>query len=137
MRDAAQNGPFLEDKRVLIVEDEYLIAQDIKEMVLAFGGRPVGPVPSLQAARELSASQPVELALIDYNLRDEAALPLVEMLLSDGVATVIVTGYDHSALPARFADMPVVSKPPAKSSLKAAIVRAIGIARGDGASEGS
>lgn len=129
MSDAGMNGHFLGNQRVLIVEDEYLIAQDIREMVLAFGGQPVGPVPSLNAARELSAGQPVELALVDYNLRDEAAMPLVEALLDEGVATVIVTGYDRDSLPARFADMPIVSKPVAMSSLKAAIVRAIGIAR--------
>jgi CheY-like chemotaxis protein len=80
--------------RVLVVEDEALIAQDIKEMLLEAEAVLVGPASGVGEARQLIRDGAiVDLALLDVNLGDEPVTPVLEALLhARGIPTLINTG---------------------------------------------
>ena len=79
--------------RVLVVEDETLVAQNIREMLLEAEGIPVGPVASVSEARQLIKEGPgLDAALLDVNLSDGLVTPVLEALSARGVPTVVYTG---------------------------------------------
>jgi DNA-binding NtrC family response regulator len=79
--------------RVLIVEDETLVAQNIREMLLEAEGIPVGPVASVSEARQLiKEGTGLDAALLDVNLNDGLVTPVLEALSARGVPTVVYTG---------------------------------------------
>jgi DNA-binding NtrC family response regulator len=79
--------------RVLIVEDETLVAQNIREMLLEAEGIPVGPVASVSEARQLiKEGTGLNAALLDVNLNDGLVTPVLEALSARGVPTVVYTG---------------------------------------------
>jgi len=79
--------------RVLVVEDEALIAQDIKEMLLEAEAVLVGPASGVGEARQLIRDGAiVDLALLDVNLGDEPVTPVLESLHARGIPTLIYTG---------------------------------------------
>ncbi|KMO44086.1 hypothetical protein VQ03_04835 [Methylobacterium tarhaniae] len=97
--------------RVLVVEDEYFIADDISRALTRHGVEVVGPVPTVQEARALLASQTLDLAVLDINLRGELVYPLVAELTRRGVPMVFATGYDNAAIPPEHGSIPAWSKP--------------------------
>jgi CheY-like chemotaxis protein len=83
----------LHDCHVLVVEDNYMIAQDTAEALLETGARVIGPVPSLREALYLAiAEDRIDCAVLDVNLRDEVSWPLVDVLLARGVPLLLATG---------------------------------------------
>jgi DNA-binding NarL/FixJ family response regulator len=116
------DGP-LHDKRVLIVEDQYLIADDMRRAVLALGGLPVGPYANIEGAM-MALEPPVDLALLDINLAGTEVYPLVDELLSRHTAVVFATGYDDSMIPERYKACGRLRKPVSRANLQSA-VRAI------------
>lgn len=97
--------------RVLVVEDEYFIADDLSRALTRHGVEVVGPVPTVREARALAASHALDLAVLDINLRGELVYPLVAELTRRGVAVVFATGYDAAAIPADYEAIPAWSKP--------------------------
>lgn len=97
--------------RVLVVEDEYFIADDISRTLMRHGAEVVGPVPTVKEARALIISHTLDLAVLDINLRGELVYPLVAELTRRGVPIVFVTGYDAAAIPADYGAIPAWSKP--------------------------
>lgn len=81
-------------RNILIVEDDPIFALDLQDLVYESGGNPVGPAHCLQGALELSASYPIDLAIVDVNLSDGPTGLSVARLLSErfGIRTVIVSG---------------------------------------------
>lgn len=103
---------FLQSKRVLIVEDEYLIAQDLAEALRAAGADVAGPVGSAaDAERLLGSGRRPDLALLNVRLRGGTVFALADKLDDAGVPFLFVSGYDASSLPERFKDRPRVEKP--------------------------
>ncbi|KMO27698.1 hypothetical protein VQ02_32650 [Methylobacterium variabile] len=97
--------------RVLVVEDEYFIADDISRALIRHGVEVVGPVPTVQEAWALLGSRPLDLAVLDINLRGELVYPLVAELTARGVPMVFATGYDTAAIPTDYGAIPAWSKP--------------------------
>ncbi|KMO10860.1 response regulator [Methylobacterium platani] len=106
---AGQERP--EPLRVLVVEDEYFIADDISRALIRHGAEVVGPVPTVEEARRLLSSHRLDLAVLDINLRGELVYPLVAELNRRGVPMVFATGYDAVAIPAKYGAIPSWSKP--------------------------
>jgi len=100
----------LTGSRVLIVEDEYYLADDIAEVLRSCGADVVGPVGSLAEANELARTG-IDCAILDMNLRGEMAYALADRLSEAGIPFVIATGYNSASLPQRFAGQPRVEKP--------------------------
>lgn len=104
-------GP-LAGRRVLVVEDEYFLADDIVRTLTALGARIVGPYGDLQEATNIvDRDIAIDAAIVDVNLRNEMAFPLARVLRSRKVPLVFTTGYDKSSIESEFHDVRLLGKP--------------------------
>ena len=110
MGSTAETGA-LAYRRVLIVEDEYFLADDIAQALNKLGAQVVGPVPSPEKALALLADEPVDAAILDINLRGRMVFPVADALREQGVPFVFATGYDETAVPEAYKDVPRWEKP--------------------------
>lgn len=123
---AAAARTALQGLRVLVVEDEYMIAQEIAEVLADAGAETLGPVPSVgEALRLVGAEARIDCALLDVNVGNEAVWPAVDMLLARGVPIVLATGYDASAIPRAYAHLPRCEKPASGSDLTRALAQVL------------
>lgn len=100
-------------RRVMIVEDEYLIAMDLALGLGDLGAEIVGPAGSVREALELleDAGNTLDGAVLDVNLRDERVYPVADALRARGVPFVFASGYDAALMPPEYADVPRCGKP--------------------------
>ncbi|HEX8572432.1 MAG TPA: response regulator [Allosphingosinicella sp.] len=124
-RDQDQHPPGggLSGARILIVEDEYYLAEDLAGVLKGAGAEVVGPVGSLRQAEAPVAAGGLDGALIDMNLRGEPAFDLAERLKDAGIPFVIVSGYSREALPPSLAEAPRLEKPVDSAHAVAALAR--------------
>ena len=117
----------LRGRRVLVVEDEYIIAQETTEMLSNVGAETLGPVPAVADACQLLAAADgrIDAALLDVSLRGEAVWPLVDELLARRVPVVLATGFDAAAIPPRYAALPRCEKPVGMRDLTRALERVL------------
>jgi len=106
-----KGGESLEGIRVLIVEDEFFLADDLARALRAAGGEPVGPVATVEQAEGLLASEQVDAAILDLNLRGRMASEFVERLATTGLPCLIVSGYGNDGLPASINAVRKLEKP--------------------------
>ena len=112
MASVPNGGRALPGCRILVVEDDYLIAQCIVEVLEGAGIDVVGPVASVGEARALLAvAGRIDAALLDVNVGTEAIWPVVDLLAAAGVPTVLSTGYDATAIPLAYVPLPRCEKP--------------------------
>lgn len=107
--------------RVLVVEDELLIAMYLEDTLAQAGYEVIGPVPQLRPAVDAVRNQPCDAAILDIHLADQPVFPLADMLARRGVPFVFLTGYDAANLPERFRGRPVLVKPCATGVLVATV----------------
>jgi len=88
----------LDGKRILVVEDEALIAAMVEDMLAELGAVVVGPATTLAKGMALAGSEPLDAAVLDVNIRDERIDPVAELLRSRGVPMVFATGYGAGAV---------------------------------------
>jgi CheY-like chemotaxis protein len=109
-------------QRILLVEDEYMIAMDMEHELRSMGRTVLGPVPSLDEAQQVADSEPrIDLAILDLNLGGERAYPLADKLIDRGVPLIFITGYDESTIPERYSAIPRYSKPITRTALQRAL----------------
>jgi CheY-like chemotaxis protein len=102
----------LEGRNILVVEDEYLIADDICDALINAGATVLGPCPTVETAAQLVAEQAViDGALLDINLAGTMVFEVADKLIERGVPFAFATGYDRASIPDRFADVPRLEKP--------------------------
>lgn len=110
------------DRSVLVVEDEYFMARELAEALGANGIAVIGPVGSVDDALDLlDDSDQIDGAVVDINLQGEKAFPIADALLARGIPFVFVTGYDRSAIPARYDAVPRCEKPANVSDISRAL----------------
>jgi DNA-binding NtrC family response regulator len=114
----------LHGRRVLVVEDEYLLAEELSHVLAEAGARVLGPVAKVKAALELIRSDHgPEVAVLDMNLCGEMADPVAEALLESNVPFVLTTGYENNALPECYSGAPRMNKPIDTRSIIKALAR--------------
>jgi CheY-like chemotaxis protein len=113
-------------RRVLVVEDESLIALFIAEQLSKLGHIVVGPAFSLSEARRFSAESLIDLCLLDLNLRGEFAGEVADTLARREIPYLIITGYDP--IDRRYPNIEVLSKPIDTLELQRAIARTMWLA---------
>jgi len=102
----------LQGRRILVVEDDYVMAQDLAAELRGAGAEVLGPVSDLDGARDILASSPApDAALLDINLGGEMVYPLADALRGLGILVAFVTGYDACTMPAGYAHVPCFEKP--------------------------
>ena len=117
-----QSAPMIEGRRVLVVEDEFLIAEDIRQQLESLGARVLGPVPRVTAAlRLIDSGQAVDGATLDVTLGSERSFPIADALRARGVPFVFVTGCDEWTLPDVYRDVPRYRKPADLSGIAEAL----------------
>jgi DNA-binding response OmpR family regulator len=103
----------LKGRRILIVEDEYLVAKALAQALQALGAEVIGPAPTLDRGLELLQSEGnrVDAALLDVNLGGVQVYPLADRLIARGTPIVFITGYDGRAIPPLYANVTRFEKP--------------------------
>lgn len=102
----------LAGRHILIVEDDFFVADDFAATFEGAGAKVVGPAASLSQALELiERTERLDGALLDINLQGEMVYALADRLRERGVPVVFATGYDRSAIPDLYADIPLCEKP--------------------------
>jgi CheY-like chemotaxis protein len=87
------------NSRVLVVEDEWLIADEVCHQLLKAGYRVVGPVPSVHEALSFIGEDEVDAALLDYRLNDKDSCQIAEELAAHDIPFAFLTGYDPRESP--------------------------------------
>ncbi|WP_284164791.1 response regulator [Frigidibacter sp. SD6-1] len=120
------DGQILRHRRVLLVEDEYVIAVDLCAELTSEGAEVVGPVSSVDAALSiLKSGAQMDLAVLDINLRGKMVYPVADLLAGRSIPFIFATGYDGIAIPRRFGSVPCCEKPVSIASLRRAVARAL------------
>ena len=102
----------LRDRRILIVEDEYLVAMSLRDALESLGSVVVGPVPSVEKAiKTIEAGPEIDAAIVDVNLGGVMAYPVADLLLARNIPFVFTTGYEKNTLRARYPEIRICHKP--------------------------
>jgi ActR/RegA family two-component response regulator len=111
----------LASKRVLVVEDDYLVAMDIARALERAGAEVIGPAPGVEAALDVLQRTVPDGAILDINLGGEMAFPVADALAALGVPFIFATGYDAQVIPVRFTHVKRCEKPMASEQICAAL----------------
>ena len=102
----------LQGRRILVVEDDYILAEGLRAELEAHGAEVLGPVPSIEDAEDLLATGPApDAALLDLNLGGEMAIPLADAFQDRGILFAFTTGYEAWSVPEGYAHVPRFEKP--------------------------
>ena len=108
----------LEGLKVLVVEDNLLLAEVTKILLEDSGCQVVGPAGWLERGLELARAEPLDGAILDINLHGDMSFAIAEVLCARGVPFVFVTGYeDRSIVPLAYRSAPRLDKPVADERL--------------------
>ncbi|MBB2964454.1 response regulator [Methylobacterium sp. R2-1] len=112
----------LSGRRVLIVEDEYLIAHDMEYSLQQAGAEVVGPIPDAQQALALIKTSKLDAAILDVNLRKEEVYSVADKLSASGIPYLFATGEVQIADRSDYRSRPKLEKP----ILEDELLRAVG-----------
>ena len=119
----------LSGRRVLVVEDESLVAMLLETILEDMGCTPVGPASNVDEG-EAIARDTVDLdpALLDVNHAGRQVIPVAAVLKARGVPFVFSTGYGESGLPDEWRGNPTIQKPFTEAAVRDALMQALGVA---------
>lgn len=102
----------LRGRRVLVVEDEYFLADELARGLAEAEAEVLGPIPTVDGALDLlKGPSPPNAAILDVNLGGEDVYPVADALLALGVPFLFTTGYDQATILGRFASVRLLEKP--------------------------
>lgn len=101
----------LAGKRILIVEDEYFIASDLKRALEGEAAIVLGPVGELAKGLDMLHAATPDAAILDVNLQGEDSYAIADSLASRAIPYMFLTGYDAWALRGEYRAIPRLSKP--------------------------
>lgn len=107
----AENELSLAGLRVLVVEDDYFIAEEICSTLREHGAEIVGPAPNVEYGLQLVRTDAIDCAVLDINLQGNLAFGLAKELRQRGTPAIFATGYDVSVLPGEFSSYVRLEKP--------------------------
>ena len=120
----------LQGRRVLVVEDEMMIAMLVEDMLGEMGCTVIGPAHAVEPALNLAANEPeIDAALLDINLAGQPVFAIADVLRAKGVPMIFSTGYGESGLREVDRGAPVLQKPFRAAELAAALNLALKTAK--------
>jgi len=117
-------------RRILVVEDEFMIRMLLQDMLVDLGHAIVGEAGYLDEAIALAQQCDFDLAILDVNLNGKPIGPVVEILIERGLPFVFATGYGQQGIPESYRETPTLQKPFQSEALAEAIEAAAPRARG-------
>lgn len=116
----------LRDRRILVVEDEYLIAMSLQDALEEAGSVVVGPVPSVdKALKQIEAEPHIDAAVLDVNLGGVLAFAVADMLIAKNIPFVFTSGYEDNLLQNRYSKVKNCPKPYQFRAMEEALVEAM------------
>ena len=113
----------LDGLRILVVEDDYVLADALRFLLDGYGGTVAAIAPSVERALQALAAVTVDIAVLDINLHGANVAPLADHLLRLGVPFVFLTGYaDAEVLPEHLRTQPRFYKPVQGDALVEAMI---------------
>jgi CheY-like chemotaxis protein len=97
--------------RVLVCEDNLLMADVVAEFVRECGLEPVGPVGRLESAMQMARERALDGAILDINLNGQRCFPICAILAARRIPFIFLTGYSAATLPIEYRGVPMVIKP--------------------------
>jgi CheY-like chemotaxis protein len=116
----------LSGRRILVVDDEPLVAMLVEDLLGEAGAQVVGPAATLAAGLDLLREGAPDGAVLDVNLDGVLVYPLAEALWDAGVPFVVVTGYGRLGVDAAFTGATVLHKPLKMDGFAHDVARALG-----------
>ena len=118
----------LSGRRVLVVEDESLVAMLLETILEDMGCLPVGPASSVDEGLALATDEHLDAALLDVNVAGRHVFPIAEVLKARGVPFVFSTGYGEGGLPDEWRGHATVQKPFTEAAIRQALMKTLGVA---------
>ena len=119
----------LSGRRVLIVEDESLVAMLLETILEDMGCTPVGPAANIDEGLRLATDgERLDAALLDVNVAGRQVFPVAEALKERGIPFVFSTGYGEGGLPDEWRGQRTIQKPFTEAAVRDALMTAMGVA---------
>ena len=116
----------LRDRRILVVEDEYLIAMSLQDALESAGSIVVGPVPSVDKAIQTIDSEPhIDAAVLDVNLGGALSYGVADKLIARKIPFIFTSGYEDNGLRARYSGVKNCPKPYLFQAIEEALAEAM------------
>lgn len=118
----------LSGRRVLVVEDESLVAMLLETILEDMGCTPIGPASTVEEGLSMvDGSDGLDAALLDVNVAGQQVFPVAEALKGRGVPFIFSTGYGEGGLPDAWRGHATVQKPFTESAIREALMKAMGV----------
>lgn len=118
----------LQGRRVLVIEDESLVAMLLETILDDMGCTVVGPASNIDdGLRAVTGEAALDAALLDVNVAGREVFPVAEALKARGVPFVFSTGYGEAGLPEHWRGHPTIQKPFTESAIRDALMKALNI----------
>jgi CheY-like chemotaxis protein len=115
----------LRDARVLVVEDEFMVAALLEDRLSALGCDVVGPAHEIEEAMGLLASEPIDAAVLDVNISGRMVFPVADALAARNIPFIFTTAYGRGGLASPHAERAVLDKPYHERALEHALRAAL------------
>jgi len=104
--------------RILLVEDEILVAMMMRDILSDLGYAVVGPFSRLSEAMIAAVHDEIDAGVVDINLGGEFVYPVADVLVARGIPFVFITGYGVESIDKRFGSVPIIKKPVQRQALQ-------------------
>ena len=116
----------LRDRRILVVEDEYLIAMSLQDALETAGSIVVGPAPSVdKALQTIDSESHIDAAVLDVNLGGALSYGVADKLIARKIPFVFTSGYEDNVLRSRYSGVKNCPKPYLFQAIEEALVEAM------------
>lgn len=120
----------LDGRKILIVEDESLVAMLLETILEDMGCTPLGPISNIDEALDyVGGDLEADGALLDVNVAGREIFPVATVLKQKGVPFVFSTGYGENGLPDEWRRQATIQKPFTEATVRDALMKALGVAR--------
>lgn len=120
----------LAGRRILVVEDESLVAMLLETILEDMGCTPVGPAANIDDGLAfVEQGEPLDAALLDVNVAGRQVFPVAQALLDRGVPFIFSTGYGEGGLPEEWRGRPTIQKPFTEAAVRDALMVVLGVAQ--------
>jgi|SRR5271157_2711538 len=116
----------LQGLRILVVEDNALLAMTVDSILRSAGADVAGPVGTLSEAAQLASGETLSGAILDIKLNTEEVWPVARILVDRGVPFVFCSGhFDRDILPDEWSEYPILTKPTRARQIVEGVARVV------------